>query len=554
MSANNSQGQTDPPEGPSSQSGGQADLPLLLRAVEQSAEYILITNADGNIIYANPALLEQTGYSLEELLGQNPRIFSSGLHPRSFYDRMWEMLRSGRTFHANWVNRKKSGELYWEEKNISPVTDGNGSITHFIATGRDVTERKRFETALQEARSSAEDAALAKSRFLAKMSHEIRTPLHAVLGYADLLSDSDPRADQMEFVNIMRTRGYDLLALVDDVLEYATLEADRTELKPAPLQLRPFSEDLLHAFGPMSRSRGIGLSLSVASEVPAACLLDERRLRQVIGNLLSNGIKFTTKGTVSLEIHTSSVAKRGDEIGLAFVVADTGIGIHPSDHGSIFQAFQQSRGQDHSTFGGTGLGLSIASSLVELMGGSISLVSEPGAGSTFTVELPRVQVAASDSTVQTPVGARSPGVAHASVFLGGSGGVTGLVLYADDDPDNCSLVRHFLKGTGIDLELASTGHEAIDSARKRRPDVILLDLHMPGMDGYEAARKIKSDSELKLIPVLMLSASALPADIKRLAPFSDGYLTKPISRDSLLDVIRSYLLGGGEANRLKTAD
>ena len=520
------------------------DLPILLRAIEQSAEYILITDAQGCILYANPALLEQTGFTMWEIAGENPRIFSSGLHPESFYRRMWEALLSRQTFHANWVNRKKTGELYWEEKNISPVTDADGQITHFIATGRNVTERKHFETELQAAKQLAEDADLAKGRFLARMSHEIRTPLHAVLGYADILSTRSPRADQMEFINVMRTRGHDLLALVDDLLEFTTLQQDRTELIDAPFVIRGFAQDMVRAFLPAAQRKNIKLGFVVGDNVPAVAVLDERRFRQIVGNLLSNAIKFTTVGGVTLRILLlSNGPGQPGGTGIRLEVSDTGVGVEPAEHSSIFQAFTQSKGQDYATFGGTGLGLSIANGLVTLMGGSISLDSTPGRGATFMVDLPKTRLLADlPQLLPDSMAARIGREIHAPSGSQAHQRKEGLVLYADDDPDNCSLVRHFLSGTGLDLALAVTGHDAVDQAERLRPDLILLDLHMPEMDGYEAAKRIREQEALRMIPLLILSASALPSDRERLGPVSDGYLTKPISRQRLLDALGAHLV------------
>jgi signal transduction histidine kinase len=370
------------------------------------------------------------------------------------------------------------------------------------------------------ARHAAEAANRAKSEFLAGMSHELRTPLNAVLGYAQLLTMEgglSPR--QARGLETIQQSGQHLLALVNDILDLARIEAGRTALNPAPVNLSELLQTVVHLMRVKADEKQLAVVFDAAPDLPEAVLADERRLRQVLLNLLGNAIKFTDDGTVTLRASAEPQGKA--QVLLRLDVEDTGIGMHADDVERIFEPFEQV-GDAERRSGGTGLGLAITRALVNDMGGRVQVSSELGRGSRFRIELPLP--VAQLAQVASP---RAPGLARYA-------GPPRRVLVVDDVAANRALMCDFLMNAGFEVAQASDGGELLAAARSFRPDLVLMDSVMPSVDGVEATRRLRRDADLAAVPVIAISASATAEH--RAACLQAGvnvFLTKPVSLQAL---------------------
>jgi PAS domain S-box-containing protein len=355
----------------------------LSQAVEQSASTIVITNADGDIEYANPAFTRVTGYSLEEALGQNPRILKSGKMSPEFYEAMWKALAAGEVWSGEMINKKKNGELYWEFATIAPVKDENGQITHYIAVKDDITARKEMEEELRIARDRALEASRLKSRILANVSHDMRTPLGSILGYADMLQAEvfgPLNETQQGKIRLIIESSNHLREFVDNLLAQSELEAGKLALQANQISPKKLMQELASGVQVLADQKGLELTSELDPTLPETILGDRYWLRRIIANLLSNAIKFTAQGRIGLAF------RRVEESYWAIEVSDTGPGISPDELSKIFEPFQKG-GDTRPPVSGAGLGLAIVKDVVEHMGGRITVQSTINQGSTFTVLL-----------------------------------------------------------------------------------------------------------------------------------------------------------------------
>ena len=387
--------------------GAEAELHKLSRAVEQSSESIVITNADAQIEYVNEAFERVSGYTRDEVMGKNPRMLSSGGAGPGTYQDMWSTLAAGRAWTGEFHNRRKDGTYYDEAAVISPIRQPDGRITHYVAVKEDVTEKRRISTELEkyrhrleelvsertsqlaEAREQAEAANSAKSMFLANMSHEIRTPMNGVLGMLEVLASTRLTEQQADIVRTIQESGTTLLGIIDDVLDFSKIEAGRIDIAVAPVSVSDVVEGVCDSLVTVAARRDVDLSVFVEPEIPEHVMTDALRLRQVLYNLVGNAIKFSAgrshlRGRVLVRAHVVSPSP----LRLAFIVADNGIGITPESLEHLFTPFTQAEASTTRRYGGAGLGLSIAKRLVALMHGKINVASAVGDGSIFTVELP----------------------------------------------------------------------------------------------------------------------------------------------------------------------
>ena len=380
---------------------------------------------------------------------------------------------------------------------------------------------------LRAARRAADAANAAKSEFLAGVSHELRTPLHAVLGMADALAQTPLNTEQAHYVDVFRNAGRTLSSLIDDLLDLSRIEASRLSLDVQPFQVDSLLQTQMALFETRAAAKGLQLHWQVAGNVGPALNGDPRRLAQVLMNLVGNAIKFTRDGSVQV-----TLARQAD--GLVHVeVRDTGIGIAPAELERVFEPFAQADGSVNRQYGGTGLGLSISRRLVELMGGQLWAQSTPGSGSTFhfTAQLPPAELG--DVTTARAASAPPAGAA-------GAAGAVHLLLVEDNEV-NVMVVEAMLKGSPHTLDIAANGEAAIALFRQRRYGLVLMDVHMPGMDGYTATRQMRQLEAAESRPptaIVALTAGAFDTDRRAsLAAGCNGHLTKPLGKQELLDAV-----------------
>src|SRR6266513_4219353 len=409
-------------------------------------------------------------------------------------------------------------------------------VDHLQVTARlAVSEEaaKRAEGVMREARDLAERVARARSAFLANMSHEIRTPMNAVLGFVELVLDTELALEQRRALELVRTSSEALLTILNDILDYSKIEAEHLELESIPFDLSKVVHATASLLAVRAREKHLELLADVAPEVPRAVRGDPTRLRQVLMNLIGNAIKFTEQGEVVMSVTTGAPADHS--VPLRFAVRDTGIGIAPEHRAGIFKEFTQADSTMTRRYGGTGLGLAISQRLVRLMGGELHVASEVNQGSefSFTLALP----------VETAPLARVSGLAA----LGGR-----RMLVVDDNETNRRILREMLAAEGVKVEEATTAAEGLDALRraatKRTPfDLAILDVQMPDMDGFQLATAVRADKTLARTDLLMLTSAGQRGDGERCRELGiRGYLTKPLSRPDLLEALGTVLAGPPE--------
>jgi len=375
----------------------EEELKKLSQAVEQSPATVVITDVKGKIQFVNPKFTELTGYTSAEAIGNNPRIMNSGLQPKSFYKELWETILSGQEWYGKFCNRKKDGELYWEQASISPVRNEHGEITNFVAVKEDITKLLQYEEELKQAKETAESANRAKSDFLASMSHELRTPLNAIIGFSEVLKEQyfGPLIEkQEEYVADILESGKHLLSLINDILDLSKIEAGKMELELSMVNASDLLNNSLTMIKEKAMKHNITLIPDIGQEVEnLEIMADERKLKQVVFNLLSNAAKFTPDGgSIRLEAKIAHGSQPNVDF-LEISVEDTGIGLIPEYQDKIFEPFYQVSSSKQDKTPGTGLGLPISKDLVELHGGTIWVESEgEGKGSRFSFKIPVEQV------------------------------------------------------------------------------------------------------------------------------------------------------------------
>ncbi|HPE25407.1 MAG TPA: ATP-binding protein [Albidovulum sp.] len=496
----------------------------LALVAEHANDSVVITRGDGRIIWVNETFTRITGYSAAEAIGSVPAdLLNAPQTDPATARRLAEAHRDKRPLRTEVLNRRKDGSVIWMETSLTPIFGADGRHTMTIAVERDISSMKEREAELARARQAAEDAGNAKARFLATMSHEIRTPMNGVIGMAELLRDGPLTPEQMHAADTIIDSGRALLAIINDILDLARLQSGKPTLRALPFSVTACIAGVVDLMRPLAREKGIALCAElVPSVVPVVG--DDGRLRQVLVNLVGNAIKFTDAGRVTVRLRAR---RSGGTVKLAIVVADTGIGIPENRQEQIFDSFTQADGDITRRFGGTGLGLTISRLLAQEMGGGISLRSRAGAGSVFrlALSLPVAEILpAAPAPTQGPLPTAT---------------AQGLrVLVAEDNATNRLIVGRMLEATGAVVTFAEDGQAAVASAGSWRPDVIFMDLSMPGMGGLEATRRIRASERAaarKPAYVVALTANAFDEDRRACAAGGfDAFLPKPLNRAELL--------------------
>ena len=504
-------------------------LRKLSTAVDQSPAATVITDLKGDITYVNPRFTDVTGYSLTEAIGKNPRILKSGRTPPEVYQDLWQTIATGQEWKGEFLNRKRNGGLFWEKASITAIRDEQGTVSAYLAVKEDITEQKFAQQALLRAKEEAESATRMKSAFLANMSHEIRTPMNAILGFTELLlRDDSLSVQQRHYLTTVSRSGEHLLELLNDVLETSKIEAGQMRINSAPFDIRLMLDYLDSMFRQKIEDKSLVFSVDADRLEYGHFVADQQKLRQIVINLLGNALKFTQAGRIDLRVWTEPCSgSEPTECYLFFEVADTGIGIAAAEQESIFQVFSQTR--EGAQIGGTGLGLSISRSLARMMGGDIVVESEPGKGSCFRVHIcARAVVAAK----LRPMKKRVVGLVES--------GARRRILIVDDEILNREFLQSFLLQIGFDVAEATDGDTALGLIASWQPDLVLMDVMMPGMDGNATTRKIREQwPELKVVGV---SANVFEeAERKAYESGMNLYVRKPYKEIELLHAIGEML-------------
>uniref|UniRef100_UPI0040561A89 PAS domain S-box protein n=1 Tax=Candidatus Electronema sp. TaxID=2698783 RepID=UPI0040561A89 len=512
----------------------------LSQAVEQSSNSVVITDISGVVEYVNRTFVTLTGYEADEVIG---RSLSSLSPDPAVYEPVWEAVRAGQEWAGELVNRKKNGDFYEENVVVSSIRDEQDEITQFVLTKENITDLKR-------ARQQADAANKAKSEFLAKMSHEIRTPMNSIIGMSELLLDTPLQPDQRGYLENVNSSASVLLSLINDILDFSKIEAGRLELDRRPFSLRHLAEEIVATLKILAEQKNIELRLRISGDEDCSPVGDSLRIRQVLLNLVSNAIKFTRKGHVTLEIEVQAVEESC--CAADFKIVDTGIGIAKEQQEKIFADFTQADNSITREYGGTGLGLSISNSLLQMMGSKIELESELGQGSTFSFSL---LLENGGAKAAADMRREAEDVGPVSRRLN--------ILLVEDNPANQQLAVILLKKQGHQVTVAATGAEALAWLSRSSYDLIFMDMQMPVMDGLTATRHIRSieqgqdpalppdlagiaaDLKAQLagrhIYIIAVTANALREDRQQcLDAGMDEYLSKPYKKIALLKVLQTF--------------
>lgn len=503
-------------------------LRILSQAVEQSPSSIIITNTEGKIDYVNTKFAVLTGYSPEEVLGQNPRILKSGEMPLDYYKEMWQNLISGKEWYGEFRNKKKNGELFWELASISPIFDTNGAITHLLAVKEDITDRKKTEEELLIAKEKAEESSRLKTEFLHNMSHEIRTPMNGIMGFSAMLDDPDISPEnQKRYLKFIVNSSTQLLRIIDDIIEISKLATKQVKVTKERVSLNELFLNLFSIFDLKAKEKKVPLYLKRdLLDIQSYIYTDTSKLNKILENLLENALKFTSAGFIELGYHLKDNS-------IEIYVKDTGIGINTEKQEIIFERFSQEEKDKKMVYGGLGLGLAIAKENAELLGGKITLKSEKGKGSTFYLTIPYVP-ANSEDVIKDSVDDKKQ-LSRANEFY--------TILIVEDEQMNSLYLETLLASLDMNIKLlyARDGQESIALCKNNEQiDLVLMDIKMPGMDGYEATKQIK---EIRPdLPVIAQTAYSTTED-KAIAKSAgcDNFISKPINAEKLRKVIAPYI-------------
>lgn len=492
---------------------------LVLETIKLAAVSL---DSQGYVTFCNQHLANMLGYNQKELIGMH---WFENFVPDELKIIIGDMLTHN-DVPSQYTNPIicRNGEqrvISWQN---TVTYDENGMLKETTSIGEDITDQQKATMELISAKELAEKSSKFKSDFLSIMSHEIRTPMNAVIGTTNLLLVDSPRPEQMEYLNILKFSGENLLAIINDILDYNKIEAGKLELNELKFDIHTLTQKIRQSFAAKATEKKLALELTIDDNIPKFLIGDQIRLSQILNNLIGNSVKFTLKGNINISLKTTQINDK--QISILFTVSDTGVGISPASLAMIFDPFtQDSANQDH---GGTGLGLAITKRLINLHNSDIQVQSTVGEGTTFTFE---INFSRPVDETQKPI---TPISANSALNLDGMN-----ILIVDDNKMNLLIASRFLKKWKAEVDEALNGQIAIDMVNAKPYDLIIMDLQMPVMDGFEATKVIKKQTPL--IPIIALTADAMPETYdKALAAGMSDYLSKPFVPAVLFDKVSRY--------------
>jgi PAS domain S-box-containing protein len=504
--------------------------------LDQVRNAVIAADLNGNIIYWNDFAQTLFQWTSEEAIGRNIADTVVPKGKEEIMKKVISSLTSTGNYNGEFNCMRKDGTTIPTYYSYSTIKDIGGNIIGFLGVATDITDRKRAEKELLDAKEAAELASIAKSEFLANMSHEIRTPMNAVVGLTGLLLDSELSAEQKDLLRTIRTSSEVLLSVINNILDFSKIDGGKMELEKQPFNLIGCIEESFDLLRTRAAEKGLTLSYSINDSVPVAIIGDPTRLRQILANLLSNAVKFTEIGDISVRVD--------DLDGLMhFAVKDTGIGIPPDRIDRLFHSFSQVDSSTTRKFGGTGLGLAISKKLVEMMEGQIWAESQVGTGSIFhfTIKVEPASLASLASL--TSLESAQPEMRPRLETPDERDHMPPLrILLAEDNPINQRVTLLILKHLGYRADVASNGIEVLQALERRNYDLILMDVQMPEMDGLKATQEIRRCWP-KGPKIVAITAYALAGDKEKcLDAGMDGYIAKPVQKEELSKMLKEFCM------------
>ena len=505
---------------------------LKIRAEELSAilatipAYVFFKDRNLNYLLVNKGFAELVGIPAEQIKGRSVKDIFLNYNSSDYFVTEQRVIDSGTAMYNVEEEVEYNGRLRWVNTNLAPIRNAANEIIGLIGISWDITERKHFESDLMHSKELAEAGTMAKNEFIASISHEFRTPMNGIIGLAEILKNTVLDEAQDDLLKGIVSSAENLLALVNDLLDFSAIEAGKMELDFHPFMLDRVLEDVFQVLNLKAREKSLGFSVIINEDVPKHLHGDSQRLRQIILNLTNNAVKFTEQGEI--EIHIRLLNRAMDRALLRFEVKDTGIGIPPEAMNLLFKVFSRIKQKQHYLISGTGLGLSICKKLTDLMGGDIGVESVYGKGSTFWFTLP---FELSGPKLQNPYNTQT------AVEVSYSGKKA---LVAEDNLINQKIVSFLLRRMGFEVELTDNGQAALEKFASMDFDLVILDIQMPILDGYQVAKAIRQQEKgtSAHLPIIALTANAMKGDRELyLEAGMDGYVSKPFTSEMLQQAI-----------------
>ena len=509
---------------------------LKIRAEELSTllttipAYVYFKDTSLTYLIVNQAFGELAGVPSHQITGKKIHEVFPDYQNADYLRMEASVIETGQALYDIEEEMEHNKRKRWVNSNIAPIRNAENMIVGLIGISWDITERKLHEEELKQSKELAEAGTMAKNEFIASISHEFRTPMNGILGLSEILKNSTLSAEQTELLNGIISSAENLLVLLNDVLDFSAIEAGKLEMDNQPFMLDRVMEDVSLFTNLKAEEKSISFSISVDEKVPNLLIGDSQRLRQILINLTNNAIKFTEKGKIDVLI--TRIGQSDNKATLRFEVTDTGIGIPEEALGSLFRVFSRLKQNRSSLIAGTGLGLSICKKLTDLMGGTIGVESTPGKGSMFWFSLPFTLSNLQKNQPQQDMPIKEAGFSKKSV------------LVAEDNPINQRIVNFQLKKMGFEVDVADDGQQAFEKYHGKNYDLIILDIQMPIMDGYQVAEAIRNEEKgtSRHSPIIALTANAMKGDRELyLDAGMDEYVSKPFTYETLQEAINKLL-------------